>query len=148
MAKKEKNTHGNEEHDYSEEEYESIPFFPDHLRNEAYVAAGILIVLMIIALLGQASPIGLEEPADPLNTPDHAKPEWYFLFLYQMLKYVPKTVGVITPIIGVIILIIWPFLPFIELNKKDTHRAQLYRRIGTVTFMVIVVGLTLMGAAA
>jgi ubiquinol-cytochrome c reductase cytochrome b subunit len=35
---------------------------------------------------------GLEPPADPFTTPEHIKPEWYFLAVYQLLKIVPKEV--------------------------------------------------------
>jgi ubiquinol-cytochrome c reductase cytochrome b subunit len=88
------------------------------------------------------APVGLEPPADPMNTPEHVKSEWYFLFLYQMLKYVPKTLGVLIPIIGLIILAIWPFLD----RGKDTLRARRGRWIMVIVGSIIVIGLTIMGA--
>lgn len=136
MAVKEEH---NKEHD------ESIPFFPDHARTEAVVGLGVLIVIVIIGIWGHLAPIGIEEPADPLNTPDHTKPEWYFLFLYQFLKYVPKTVGVMVPIVGIILLVIWPF---IERNPKDLFRARRFRIAIVVAFLIIFTLLTALGASA
>ena len=98
-----------EKHD-EEEQDDSIPFFPDHALTEIYVAVGVLFLFLLIGIWGMSHPVGLEEQADALNTPEHAKPEWYFLFLYEFLKYVPKKVGVLTPIIGMILLLLFPFL--------------------------------------
>jgi menaquinol-cytochrome c reductase cytochrome b/c subunit len=124
---------------------DSIPFFPDHARTEAYVALGVLVLIVIIGVLGQISPIGLEDPADPMNTPDHTKPEWYFLFLYQFLKYVPKTVGVMTPIIGVLILLFWPFL---DRKREDSPQSRRRRTIGVIAFLAFFVILTALGVVA
>ena len=68
---------------------------------------GVLAVVLIIAIVGLINPIGVGEPADPLNTPLHVKPEWYFLALYQIFKKIPpmllgiegKVIGVVIPII-------------------------------------------------
>ena len=54
---------------------DSIPFFPDHVKTEFYVVLGILAVVVIIAIAGMIKPVGLEQPADPLNTPLHVKPK-------------------------------------------------------------------------
>lgn len=122
-------------------EEKTIPFFPDHIRTEAYVTVGILALVFVVGVLGNIFPVGLQAPADPMDTPAHAKPEWYFLFLYQMLKYVSKTAGVIIPIVGLIILTIWPFLD----RGKDTIRARRIRWILVVVAMVAIIGLTVLG---
>jgi quinol-cytochrome oxidoreductase complex cytochrome b subunit len=77
---------------------DSIPFFPDHFSTEFKVVLGVLGVVLIFGILGLVAPLGLGEPADPLNTPLHG-PEWYFPALYQLLKYVPKTAGAVAPAI-------------------------------------------------
>jgi len=129
------------EGDTSPEE-KTIPFFPDHIWTEAKVVILILVLMIIVGIIGLASPIGLEPPADPMNTPDHVKSDWYFLFLYQLLKYVPKTVGVLIPIFGLILILIWPFID----RKQDTIRARRIRWIIVIVGSIIVIGLTLMGA--
>ncbi len=61
-------------------------------------------------MLASLFPAGLEEQADPFQTPGDVKPEWYFLFLYQGLKIVPRIIGVTAPVLGVLLLLAVPFL--------------------------------------
>lgn len=122
-------------------EEKTIPFFPDHIRTEASVTVGILVVVFIVGILGSLFPIGLQAPADPMDTPAHAKPEWYFLFLYQLLKYVSKTAGVVIPVIGLMILTLWPFLD----RGEDTQKARRIRWILVIVALATVVGLTALG---
>lgn len=117
------------------EHEESIPFFPDHVKTEFKVVLGVLGVALIFGILGLLAPVGLGEPADPLNTPLHIKPEWYFLALYQLLKYIPKTAGAVSPVIFVLLVTIWPFLD----RKTETSR-----RPQSIRFIVVVVGLVLL----
>lgn len=123
-------------------EEKTIPFFPDHIWTEAKVVFVILALMIVVGIAGLMSPIGLESPADPMVTPDHVKSDWYFLFLYEMLKYVPKTIGVLIPIIGLILIVIWPFLD----RKGDTLRARNVRWIIVIVGSIVVIGLTIMGA--
>lgn len=124
------------------QEIQSIPFYPDHVSTELKVVAGILFVVVLIGLWGLMRPVGLQEPADPMNTPLHVKPEWYFLALYQLLKFVPKTVGAVTPVIALIVLMLWPFFD----RKADrTPRARRNRMIATSILMVILIVLTIWG---
>jgi cytochrome b6-f complex subunit 4 len=129
-----------EKHD--EKADDSIPFFPDHATTELYVAAGVMAIVFIVGIVGQLWPVGLDEPADPMNTPLHTKPEWYFLFLYQMLKYVPKTAGALIPIVGILLLVVWPF---IDRKSGDTVRARRLRIAGVVLFFVAALALTILG---
>ena len=86
-----------------EDQEDSVPFYPDHVRTEFYVVLGILVVVIITGILGMLFPLGLQAPADPLDTPLHVKPEWYFLALYQILKYVPPSILAIEgPVFGVV----------------------------------------------
>lgn len=124
------------------EKPETIPFYPDHIRTEAWVSFGVLVVLLAVGVLGLLFPVGLGPPADPLDTPAHVKPEWYFLALYQVLKFVPKTVGVLIPIVGVIALMLWPFL---DRRAADPARARRRRFIAVGVFLIIVLALTIWG---
>ena len=50
-------------------------------------------------------------PADPLNTPLHIQPEWYFLFAYAILRTIPRKLGgVIALLCSVLILYVLPFI--------------------------------------
>jgi quinol-cytochrome oxidoreductase complex cytochrome b subunit len=84
------------------------PFFPHYVVDEL-VAWYVLLAILVV--LASVFPAGLEEQANPLETPAHTKPEWYYLGVYQLLKLVPiKVVGIMLPIIGIAVLVIWPFL--------------------------------------
>jgi quinol-cytochrome oxidoreductase complex cytochrome b subunit len=129
---------------------DSIPFFPDHVRTEFFVVVGVLVVVFIIGILGLINPVGLGEPADPLNTPLHVKPEWYFLALYQILKKIPpmflgiegKIIGVVIPIVLVGLILIWPFLD----NKPDKSKRTTWIRTALVIVAVItIIALTIWG---
>jgi quinol-cytochrome oxidoreductase complex cytochrome b subunit len=120
----------------------SVPFYPDHVSNEAKVVLGISVVAIVVGLIGLFSPVGLGEPADPMNTPAHVKPEWYFLGLYQLLKYISKTAGAVLPILGVLVITLWPF---IDRRPDKTTRSYRNRAIGVAVFMVILIAMTIWG---
>lgn len=122
---------------------DTIPFFPDHALTEYWVAFGFMLALLVIGIVGMSFPVGLEEPADPLNTPAHTKPEWYFLGLYQLLKFVPKTVGVLIPIVGIILVILLPF--FDGKPDKAPKRARTIRMIAAAVFVIGYAILTIWG---
>ena len=116
------------------------PFFPHYLIDELVAWYVILAILVILASL---FPAGLEGQANPLETPAHTKPEWYYLGVYELLKMVPiKVVGIMIPIVGIGVLVVWPFL--------DRSREVLIRRrrvvVGTATLVIIgMVALTIQG---
>jgi quinol-cytochrome oxidoreductase complex cytochrome b subunit len=94
------------------------PFFPHYVLDEVLAWA---VVLAIIVILASVLPAGLEDKADPLVTPPHVKPEWYFLAVYQLLKIVPRTVGVLAPAaaIGVLLLV-----PLLDRNREIAPRRR------------------------
>ena len=126
----------------TEEQKDTIPFYPEHVTTEAKVAVGFLVLIFIIGAVGLFIPVGLGPPADPMNTPDHVKPEWYFLALYQLLKYIPKTMGVVLPILGAIALTLLPFWD----RKADTSKNQQNIRLWiSITAMFVLIALTIWG---
>jgi len=121
---------------------ESVPFYPEHVRTEIKVVLGIMAIALIFGLIGMLSPLGLEEPADPMNTPLHVKPEWYFLSLYQLLKFIPKTIDTVIPVFLLVVLTLWPFID----PKPETTRRKLKIRAGVVAAgMIILIALTIWG---
>jgi cytochrome b6-f complex subunit 4 len=124
------------------EEQDSIPFYPDHVRSEVRVVIGIMAIVLVIGVLGLISPIGIGDPADPMNTPSHVKPEWYFLGLYQLLKYIPKTIGAVVPVIAVLLLFLWPF---IDRKPASSKRVQRVRLIVVIVGLIVIIALTIWG---
>ncbi len=95
-----------------------IPFFPVHVAKEGVVVVLLLAVLVTLSVL---VPWEIGEPADPLSTPAHIKPEWYFLPSYQLLKYFEGPYGAIIGIFACslpfFLLFLWPFLD----RGKERH---------------------------
>jgi cytochrome b6-f complex subunit 4 len=119
---------------------ESVPFYPDHVRQEARVGLVLLLIVCLVGVVGLFFPVGLEPPADPMNTPVDVRPEWYFLFLYQLLKFIPKTIGALVPVLAVVLLILWPFLDRRPRSPQTARRI----RIGiTLVVLAAVIGLTI-----
>jgi quinol-cytochrome oxidoreductase complex cytochrome b subunit len=86
---------------------EGIRFAPEHLSRELVVFPlffGLLILLVILF------PPEVGEKANPTVTPEGIKPEWYFLPMYQFLKYLPKYVGLALAALPPLVLTLWPFL--------------------------------------
>ncbi len=107
---------------------ESVPFFPTHFLTEARLAFGLLAILVVLASIGIRHPPEIGPVANPLDTPLHIKPEWYFLAFYQLLKYVPETAGTAVPIVLVGLLLWWPFLD----RRPDRSRRAYRLRAGAV----------------
>jgi quinol-cytochrome oxidoreductase complex cytochrome b subunit len=132
--------------EYPEED--TIPFFPNYIILEVIVSYLVLALLIILASL---LPVGLEEKADPLNTPQHIKPEWYFLWIYQFIKVPPIVLGpgvlaglagILIPAIGILLLFLLPFLD----RKPERHpRKRRLAMVITGLIVVIFVALSIWG---
>ncbi len=122
-----------------EEEEEGLPFFPHYILEESiawYVLLGVLIVLASLF------PAPVEEKADPFRTPSHIKPEWYFLWMYQMLKLVPRTVGILIPGVGVAVLAL---LPFVDKNPGVRPRERPVAIFLGILVVLAIIALTIWG---
>ena len=121
------------------EKEKTIPFFPNYLLGEVVAW---LVVIGLIVILASIFPVGIEENANPLETPADIKPEWYFLSFYQLLKWIPETLGVIIPAVGLPLLLLLPFLdrsPEVKPSKR-----KLVLIIGLAVLLAIIV-LTILG---
>jgi len=122
-----------------EEKKKLVPFFPNYILDEIIAWYAMLAILIVLASL---FPAGLEAPADPLHTPEHTKPEWYFLFLYQGLKVVPRILGVTAPLIGVLVLLL---LPLLDRNPAFAARKRPIALALGVASVLGIVGFTIWG---
>jgi cytochrome b6-f complex subunit 4 len=113
----------------------TIKFFQYHVTAEV---TNVFLLLMVYLLLAVLFPTGLEMRANPLVTPIGIKPEWYFLFLYAFMHYVPPVVGTMMPLFGLGLLAAWPWI------DRNPERAPRRRKIAiAMSFVVIAVILTL-----
>nr|AFA45465.1 cytochrome b [Allochrocebus solatus] len=99
---------------------------------------GLILLLFILTTLTLLSPNLLNDPdnyipADPLNTPPHIKPEWYFLFAYAILRSVPnKLGGVLALFLSILILFIIPTLH----NSKQ--QSMMFRPLSQFLFWFLI----------
>nr|YP_010736856.1 cytochrome b [Macropsis perpetua]YP_010736869.1 cytochrome b [Macropsis ocellata]WEP24730.1 cytochrome b [Macropsis perpetua]WEP24743.1 cytochrome b [Macropsis ocellata] len=90
---------------------DKIPFHPYFSIKDIM---GFIITLMILIMLNLAEPYMLSDPdnftpANPMSTPVHIQPEWYFLFAYAILRSIPnKLGGVMALFMSILILIVMP----------------------------------------
>lgn len=84
-----------------------FPFFPNHAMTELVIALALLIVLTELSIV---FPAHLGPPADPLSTPAHIQPEWYFYFQFQLLKIFPEHLALSLQLVMVLIMVFWPFI--------------------------------------
>nr|ALO76975.1 cytochrome b [Malachiinae sp. GENSP01] len=122
---------------------DKIPFHPFFSFKDI---VGFLIMIFILSLLTLISPYYLGDPdnftpANPMVTPTHIKPEWYFLFAYAILRSIPnKLGGVIALVMSIAILY---FLPFIYKLNMNNYYPQ--SKILFWIFTMIIVLLTWIG---
>ena len=89
------------------------PFYPDFISKEVLMTVVYLIVMFAIISFAPALfiPADANTPADPFNTPEHIRPEWYFLAPYEMLKLIPnRFLGIALQLALVVVFILWPFI--------------------------------------
>ncbi len=115
------------------------PYFPDHFKKEVVVAYGVLLIVLALAIFMKPH---LGKPANPMVTPTGIKPEWYFLPVYQSLKYVPGWLGVIGN--GVFVLFLLA-LPLIDRNPERHPRRRKFAAWAGILLLAGAIGLGVLG---
>lgn len=119
---------------------DAVPFWPHHILKEAATVPLLLALLLALVLL---VPEHVSEPADPFTTPEHIKPEWYFLAAYQTLKVVPSEVaGLVVQGLAFFGLIM---LPFLDRAPRKALRDRPVFAAAVVLVVLTVVGLSIWG---
>ena len=75
-----------------------VDYYPSLLL-KVNIVMMVVFVLVAVVLAG-FFPVGLEDPADPTDNLYVPKPEWYFMFFYQLLKYFP---GKLEPMVATVV---------------------------------------------
>ena len=126
---------------------DNIPFHPYFTTKDLFGLGVFLIIYCYFVFFNPEFFIEAENnvPADPLKTPPHIVPEWYFLPFYAILRSVPDLLGgVIAMGVSVVIFAAMPFLDRSRIPGGARHR-PIYRVMFYV-FIVDVAVLTYVGA--
>ncbi|MGQ9896221.1 MAG: cytochrome b N-terminal domain-containing protein [Acidobacteriota bacterium] len=118
------------------------PFWPGQVFKDAVFS---LVVFVILAYLSWTTLAPLEPKADPSQTQYIARPEWYFLFLFQLLKYFPGSTAIIGSLIipGLVMAII-TFLPFLDRDPERHPLKRPFVMLGTVGLLIAMLTLHLL----
>lgn len=130
---------------YKEAKQKGVKFYPDIIYKDALISLALFLVLVIMAIF-----IGVsnEPKANPNDSAYIPRPEWYFMFLFEMLKYFPGEIEWIgTAIIPGLAVMALFFLPFFDKNP-NRHWSHRKFAIGFMTVIVLgMVGLTISAVA-
>ena len=114
---------------------DKLPFHPyysikDMLGYTIFAVVYVYLIYFAPNLLGHSDNY---IPANPLVTPAHIQPEWYFLFAYAILRSIPnKLIGVIALFASLVVLVV---LPYVEQSKI---RSKQFRPISKLMYWVFV----------
>jgi menaquinol-cytochrome c reductase cytochrome b/c subunit len=124
---------------YTQEKQKGVRFWPDIIYKDVVISLALFIILVIMATW-----VGVtqEAKADPSDSTYIPRPEWYFLFLFQMLKYFPGSLEWVgTTIIPIVAILALFLLPFFDNNPRRFWKSRPW----AVTIMsVMVAGIILL----
>nr|ALO62461.1 cytochrome b [Dasypus pilosus] len=120
---------------------DTIPFHPYYTIKDIL---GLILMILLLMTLVLFYPDLLGDPdnytpANPLNTPPHIKPEWYFLFAYAILRSIPnKLGGVLALVCSILVLAIIPLL------HTAKQRSLMFRPISQCLFWLLTANLMIL----
>nr|AVO20910.1 cytochrome b [Spondylurus powelli]AVO20911.1 cytochrome b [Spondylurus powelli]AVO20912.1 cytochrome b [Spondylurus powelli] len=113
---------------------DKIPFHP-YFSYKDMLGAALMILFLLTLALFSPNLLGDPEnftPANPLVTPPHIKPEWYFLFAYAILRSIPnKLGGVLALLFSILILLLMPVL------HTSKQRGNTFRPMSQTIFWLL-----------
>lgn len=119
-------------------------FWPEQAYKDIVVAA--LVFVVLVGLCAFFAP-PFTGPADALDTTYHPKPEWNFLFLYQMLKLFPGSIEFVgtvgLPLLGGLAMVLLPFLD--RGDERNPRRRPVMMALGAIAGVTIIT-FTILGA--
>nr|AQM39926.1 cytochrome b [Oecanthus rufescens] len=125
---------------------DKIPFHPYFTYKDIM---GFVVTLLLLITLTLYNPYLLGDPdnfipANPLVTPIHIQPEWYFLFAYAILRSIPNKLGGVLALVSSIAILF--ILPMMNTNKFRSNQFYPLNQFMFWIFVSIVILLTWIGA--
>ena len=143
------NAHEREEYlrEYSILKGQGKPFFPYAVAKDGAMAAIVLAVIILMAVLFGAE---IGPKADPTTTTYSPRPEWYFFFLFELLRVVKPPALVFMATLGIpgICLVLLLLLPFYDRGPERHPMRRPVAMVAMVATVVAMVYLTFMGAVS
>lgn len=114
------------------EDSKRFPFFPNHFLTEV---ALVMFLMFLLTCLAVVFPAQLGDRADPLETPEHIKPEWYFFWAFRWLKLMPDQLAVVTQGLFLGLIAGWPVMDH-WIRKRRPH-SEVSMAIGAAVVAVL-----------
>jgi cytochrome b6 len=124
-----------------ESERKSMPFFPNFILRDLTLW---LLVLNLLAILAVFFPWELGKKADPFTSaPAGIKPEWYFLYMFQTLKYIPGKLWFLDgEVLGIALFgiagFLWTIVPVWDQKSSRGEQNRLVNYLGLFAVMYII----------
>jgi ubiquinol-cytochrome c reductase cytochrome b subunit len=127
---------------------DALPFHPYYTVKDGFA---IVVFLMVFASFVFFMPDALGHPdnyirANPVVTPAHIVPEWYYLPFYAMLRAVPDKLGGVIVMFGAIAVLF--VLPWLDTSKVRSMRYRPLAKLFFLIFVLVCIGLGWAGAKA
>src|SRR5919107_3995239 len=131
--------------EYSVMKAKGKPFFPYAVAKDSLMACIVMAVIITMSIVLGAE---LGPKADPTSTTYTPRPEWYFFFLFELLRVVkpPALVFVATVGIPTICMVLLILLPFIDRNPERNPMKRPIATLAAITTMAAMAYLTVEGA--
>nr|ABF02210.1 cytochrome b [Philypnodon grandiceps] len=114
---------------------DKIPFHP-YFTYKDLLGFGIMLLALTSLALFAPNYLGDPDnftPANPLVTPPHIKPEWYFLFAYAILRSIPNKLGGVLALLASILVLM--LVPFLHTSKQ---RGLTFRPLSQIIFWTLI----------
>jgi quinol-cytochrome oxidoreductase complex cytochrome b subunit len=125
---------------------DTVPFHPYYTIKDGFAILVFLIVYCLFVFYGPnylGDPVNYSQ-ANPLSTPAHIKPEWYYLPFYAILRSIPdKLLGVIAMFSSILILL---FLPWLDTSRVRSGKYRPIFKLEFWVFAVVCVALGFIGS--
>jgi len=133
--------------DYEALKKKGKPFFPYAVLKDSAMALVVVLVIMFMSLM-----LGAEQgpKADPTTTTYVPRPEWYFFFLFELLRVIkpPELVPMATIGIPTICMVLLLLLPFYDRNPERRPERRPIATSAAILTIIAMAYLTFLGAAA
>jgi len=125
-----------------ESSVDKIPFYPYFFVKDLF-SFFVFMFFFAAILLYFPNSLGHPDnyiPANPMQTPSHIVPEWYFLPFYAILRSIPNKLGGVVAMLGA--LIVWFFIPFINTSEI---RSTTFRPLFKIFYWLLVADFLILG---
>jgi menaquinol-cytochrome c reductase cytochrome b/c subunit len=133
--------------EYSILKSQGKPFFPYAVAKDSVMAVVVLTTIIVMSILFGAE---LGPKADPTTTTYVPRPEWYFFFLFELLRIIKPALLVPLATIGVptILMVLMILVPFVDRNPERRPERRPIAMITGIFVIVSMAYLTYLGASA